>query len=319
MVEQAVEKASDFYMNLFTLEWQKLVLPVLMVLILSASALSTMDLKNSDESEELTELSLETMSNLTEVFLKTEYFNDSINQSQRALSEEITDRADERRDQLVSDRLTQKAFLGSLQELGFFPYTPEHDVPIPMPEKDYLKALAEVSYRQEQFDRLGDRLNSSENISLAEFEEEVRQIKSVDWRDEKVKNHLRNYSQPNSSAGIGGPGLTEEIRQRIIDEDFTELSFTAYLPSLLATFLIYYVVNAVAVQSARKAYGQIKRSRRRGKEQSDENNAGESGAQEETSSDEEKDSEDEEDSESVDEENKGEENKGEEKQEEGKE
>jgi hypothetical protein len=292
MVEQAVGKASDFYMDLFTVEWQKMVLPVLMVLILSASALSTMDLKNSDESEQLTELSLETMSNLTEAHMKTEYFKDSINQSQRALSQEISDRADERRDQLVSDRLTQKAFLGSLQRLGFFPYTPELDVPNFISEKDYLKSLAEVSYRQEQFESLGERLNSSENISLAEFEEEVQRIKSVDWRDEEVKNYLRNYSQTNGSAGMGGPGLTEEIRQKIIDEDFSELSFTAYLPSLLATFLIYYVVNAVAVQSARKAYGQIKRSRRREKEQSDENETGKSRQQEETSSDEQKDSED---------------------------
>lgn len=316
MVEQAVEKASDFYMNLFTLEWQKLVLPVLMVLILSASALSTMDLKNSDESEQLTELSLETMSNLTEAHMKTEYFNDSINQSQRALSQEISDRADERRDQLVSDRLTQKAFLGSLQRLGFFPYTPELDVPNFISEKDYLKSLAEVSYRQEQFESLGERLNSSENISLAEFEEEVQRIKSVDWRDEEVKNYLRNYSQTNGSAGMGGPGLTEEIRQKIIDEDFSELSFTAYLPSLLATFLIYYVVNAVAVQSARKAYGQIKRSRRREKEQSDENETEKSGQQEETSSDEQKDSEDGQETTETEEK---EENSGEDKPEEGKE
>jgi len=316
MVEQAVGKASDFYMNLFTLEWQKLVLPVLMVLILSASALSTMDLKNSDESEQLTELSLETMSNLTEAHMKTEYFKDSINQSQRALSQEISDRADERRDQLVSDRLTQKAFLGSLQRLGFFPYTPELDVPNFISEKDYLKSLAEVSYRQEQFESLGERLNSSENISLAEFEEEVQRIKSVDWRDEEVKNYLRNYSQTNGSAGMGGPGLTEEIRQKIIDEDFSELSFTAYLPSLLATFLIYYVVNAVAVQSARKAYGQIKRSRRREKEQSDENETEKSGQQEETSSDEQKDSEDGQETSETEEK---EENSGEDKPEEGKE
>lgn len=316
MVEQAVGKASDFYMDLFTVEWQKMVLPVLMVLILSASALSTMDLKNSDESEQLTELSLETMSNLTEAHMKTEYFNDSINQSQRALSQEISDRADERRDQLVSDRLTQKAFLGSLQRLGFFPYTPELDVPNFISEKDYLKSLAEVSYRQEQFESLGDRLNSSENISLAEFEEEVQRIKSVDWRDEEVKNYLRNYSQTNGSAGMGGPGLTEEIRQKIIDEDFSELSFTAYLPSLLATFLIYYVVNAVAVQSARKAYGQIKRSRRREKEQSDENETEKSGQQEETSSDEQKDSEDGQETSETEEK---EENSGEDKPDEGKE
>lgn len=316
MVEQAVEKASDFYMNLFTLEWQKMVLPVLMVLILSASALSTMDLKNSDESEQLTELSLETMSNLTEAHMKTEYFNDSINQSQRALSQEISDRADERRDQLVSDRLTQKAFLGSLQRLGFFPYTPELDVPNFISEKDYLKSLAEVSYRQEQFESLGERLNSSENISLAEFEEEVQRIKSVDWRDEEVKNYLRNYSQTNGSAGMGGPGLTEEIRQKIIDEDFSELSFTAYLPSLLATFLIYYVVNAVAVQSARKAYGQIKRSRRREKEQSDENDTGKSRQQEEKSSDEQKDPEDGQETSETEEK---EENSGEDKPDEGKE
>ena len=316
MVEQAVGKASDFYMDLFTVEWQKMVLPVLMVLILSASALSTMDLKNSDESEQLTELSLETMSNLTEAHMKTEYFNSSINQSQRALSQEISDRADERRDQLVSDRLTQKAFLGSLQRLGFFPYTPELDVPNFISEKDYLKSLAEVSYRQEQFESLGDRLNSSENISLAEFEEEVQRIKSVDWRDEEVKNYLRNYSQTNGSAGMGGPGLTEEIRQKIIDEDFSELSFTAYLPSLLATFLIYYVVNAVAVQSARKAYGQIKRSRRREKEQSDENETEKSGQQEETSSDEQKDSEDGQETSETEEK---EENSGEDKPDEGKE
>lgn len=316
MVEQAVGKASDFYMDLFTVEWQKMVLPVLMVLILSASALSTMDLKNSDESEQLTELSLETMSNLTEAHMKTEYFNDSINQSQRALSQEISDRADERRDQLVSDRLTQKAFLGSLQRLGFFPYTPELDVPNFISEKDYLKSLAEVSYRQEQFESLGERLNSSENISLAEFEEEVQRIKSVDWRDEEVKNYLRNYSQTNGSAGMGGPGLTEEIRQKIIDEDFSELSFTAYLPSLLATFLIYYVVNAVAVQSARKAYGQIKRSRRREKEQSDENETEKSGQQEETSSDEQKDSEDGQETSETEEK---EENSGEDKPDEGKE
>ena len=315
MVEQAVDKASDFYIDLFTVEWQKMVLPVLMVLILSASALSTMDLKNSDESQQITELSLETMSNLSEAYMKTEYFNDSVNRSQEALSRDISDRATERKNELTSGMYTEKAFIGSLQKLGFFPYNPEFDVPLPVSEKDYLSALAEVSYRQAEFNDLEARLNSSENISMTEFQEEVDRVKGVEWRDEEVKSYLRNYSKPEGSAGMGSTGLTEELRQRVIEEDFDELSFTAYLPSILATFLIYYVVNAVAVQSGRKVYGQVKASRKKIEEESGEEES-ETDKDEETNLEEEEESSEDEGKDSEDDED---ENTGEEKGEEGQE
>ncbi|AOV95145.1 hypothetical protein AQV86_04450 [Nanohaloarchaea archaeon SG9] len=262
-MEDAADKASDFYMDLFTFEWQKLVLPFLMVLILSASAFSTIDLKQGDRSSKIVELSIETTSNLSEASIRTTYFNDTVNRSFENLSREIDDRADKRMKELTSGSYRYKLSIAGLQNLGFFPYTPEHKIPLRMSEKDYLTALAEIKYRREQSKLLWERLNSSENITLEEFESEFDRIENVDWKSEEVKAYLRNYSRPEESVGFESKELTRDARQKVIDEEFDQLSFTDYIPGLIATFMIYFVVSAVAVESVRKAVRQFKASRER--------------------------------------------------------
>lgn len=256
-MDEFAEKASRFYTDVFTLEWKKMVLPVIMVLALSVSAYSTLDLRDSPESEQRMELSVETMTNISAVHLKKEYFNDSVNKTQRQLGEEISQQAQRRQKQLTSGTIRTKAQIAHIQKLGLFPYTPELYVPVQGSREDTVGALALVHYRQEQFTQLDERLNSSENMSLEEFNSEVQRIRDTEYRDEEVQNYFENNSL-NENTGLGTSTVTGEIENKITQENIRPLTFTSYLPAILATFLLYYVVNALAVETGRKAYTQVK-------------------------------------------------------------
>lgn len=54
------ESISDFYVELFSPEWKKFFLSILMVLLLSVSAFSTLSLKQSPELDRRMEISVET-------------------------------------------------------------------------------------------------------------------------------------------------------------------------------------------------------------------------------------------------------------------
>ncbi|MFB6175410.1 MAG: hypothetical protein ABEJ87_05585 [Candidatus Nanohalobium sp.] len=275
MADDFAGKASDFYMDLFTLEWKKLVLPVLMVLLLSASAFSTLSLRKNPDMNRRLDASVQTMTNVSVAFLETEYFNDSINLSRRELTRQITSKGDRMAKEATPSHFSQLAAAGKIQKIGIFPYAPELDTPVPAPRKKFFASIAVVGYRQESFSRLGKQLNSSSNISLKEFNSRVRDIISVSWKDSEVKAYLRNYSSNTSPGRAGGIDLPEKTRQQIIDEDIPELGFSSYIPALVATFLLYYVVNAVLVESGRKAMGGIRETSEPGSGESEDSGTGE--------------------------------------------
>ena len=255
-----IGKASDFYIDLFSPEQKKLILPVIMVLILSASAFSAIELKQSSETDKIADLTLESYTDLNKVSLKTDFFNESVNESRQELVKEIDQKRDSQANKLES-RVRNQRIIAGLQNLGLFPFTAELRSNSPeMSEKSFLTFYAEFVYRQRQFYELGEKLNSSENMSLSEFESEFARIKNVDWNDKQMKDFLKNYSRPEGASGNVNVEF-EEARQKIINEEFDQLSFTDYLPSLFGTFLIYFVVNAVVLESGKRAIRELKNPR----------------------------------------------------------
>lgn len=259
-MEDFVKKASNFYTDVFTVEWKKMVLPVIMVLALSASAYSTLDLRNSPQSEQRMELSVEAMTNISAVSLKTEYFNDSTNKSGKQLAQEISKEFQREEKQLNSEKFMRKAQIGQIQKIGLFPFTPELYTPVPAGREDAVSSLAVIHYRQEQFEKLDERLNSSENMTLEEFNSNVETIRNSSWENEKVQNFVENYTLDEDS-GAGVLTTDEKIREQMRTGEIEKLSFISYLPAILATFLFYYVFNAFAVETGRKLYGRIKESK----------------------------------------------------------
>lgn len=266
-MEEFVEKASDFYADIFTVEWNKMVVPVIMVLALSVSAYSTLDLRNSPESEERIELSVEAMTNLSESFLRTSYFNDSVNKTGEEISREIEDKIDRRQEKLNTDNLKRKSQIAQIQKLGLFPFTPELYTPVHAGRKDAVSALGIIQYRQDRFDQLDKRLNSSENISLEEFDNKIEEIRDSRWEDQKVQDFVENYSYEESNGAVSGLG--GDIRESMKTGDIQELTFMDYIPAIFATFVLYYVLNALAVETGRKAYRQINISRNNSEDEKD--------------------------------------------------
>ncbi len=259
MEESLADEASDLYMNLFSPDWRKFILPVFMTLILAASALATVSLRQSPEMEQRTDLTAETMLNMTSISLETRYFNDTINMTQEQMTREVTEEAYRREKDLKPGMYRQKAMISYVQRSGLFPFIPETYVPLQAPREEYLGTAAVVSYRMEKMQQIGERLNSTENVSYSEYNEEVKDLREVTWRSEEVKDHLRNFTGlTKGENNLESLLAREDIRKSLINENVGSLKLGDYAPALAGTFLLYFVLNSVIVEAVRKAYSRRK-------------------------------------------------------------
>lgn len=235
----------NFIMKTFRLEKSKLILPVLMCAVLVTGALSITSLE--DTGEDLTQVSLESVTNNTIIHIEREYFNDSINHSQTDIREQNS--YDRRKEEIMSKPLVRKRALMSkiVINSGLLPLTPDMMSP-PFQDKELMETQAVLLYRVNRLNDLGEEINSSSNYSYNQFQEEASDIRGITWGDREVNNFVSNYSEDSTSGILGSQNRIEDLRSGNI----SNVTLLSFIPSVFSTFLIYFCINALIIEVYRE-------------------------------------------------------------------
>lgn len=241
----------EFLSEAFQLEKKKLIMPVLMSLLLFAGAASTLTLQDG-LSETVAENSLNAMTELTVLFITENQYNSTLNTSVEERQEDLRMRNEIRQLEVEARPLFHTRVLLSnfAFKSGLFPLAPEAERPI-ISDKVAAKSFALMMYRQERLQQLGRKANRSENYSYSEFQADVEEIKSKKWDSPEVQQFLDNYSNSETTGPAFGR-LGDELIEKAKTGNFSELSYASFIPSIIATFIAYFVLNALLVETGRK-------------------------------------------------------------------
>lgn len=225
-------------------DFQKLVLPVLMTLILVLGVFSTFDLQQSYGEESLN-LTLESLTDQQVLQVRDRHFpetmdkplNSAVDESNRDLRSKINEMRS--RPLFMPKGLLSRMIF----ESGAFPLIPERMLAPWNPEEEYVRAVGLLRYRNDRIADLGEKADGS--YTYSEFQKDVESIRSKEYRSENVQAFLEN------STGSDGATLSflEDVSlDKVISDGVNSISVLDFLPSFFATFIIYYLIGAVSVQ-----------------------------------------------------------------------
>lgn len=234
-------------------DFQKFVLPVLMSVILVLGVFSTFDLQESYGKKSLN-LTLESLTEKHVLQVRDRYFPETMD---RPLKNEINSIDRERRTE-INDLRSRPLFMpeGLLSrmifESGAFPLVPERTLAPWNPEKDYVRAVGLLRYRNNRISGLGEKTGSS--YSYPQFQSDVAIIRSKSYEREEVQAFVRNNS---SDEGFTLSFLEDVSVEKIISNGVDSISFSDFLPSFFTTFVFYYLLGALSVQANKEVVEKV--------------------------------------------------------------
>lgn len=227
-------------------DWEKFVLPGVMIFLLIGGAYSTLSLQEDYGSETLN-MTVESLTERQVLAVREQQFSDSLDRPYEEMRGEIQNNLIEERNSLRSQPLFPlKGWLSRLVfRSGAFPAMPEKDLAPWGPEKEYVRAVSLLRYRTAKIQELGDRAVGRPDYSYQNFQQDVEDIKARGWKSEEVQSFLENSSEEASvNLGFLGGTTLEKVKSDGVDS----LSFFSFLTPVLVTFLLYYLIGAVSVQ-----------------------------------------------------------------------
>lgn len=258
-------KIRNLVLEVVSFEKKKTVLPVLMVSILLLSVAYGLHLRDSQSlDEKMTDKSRSVMANLTIIQLESDYFPVKSGINNQTSLRESQERINENTDLSFSKK--NKIMLApAIFALGTdtYPFTPGNNLDdlylednsqsILFPFKDgyvatkeQVTSLSEIMYMQKEFENLEQRLNST-NMSYSEFQAEISEIKSVSYADSELRQSLFKDGLPERMNNFPNE-LNDNFRQ----DNWKELQLIHFIPSAIATFVLYYLLSGIAVVSYRR-------------------------------------------------------------------
>ena len=113
--------------------------------------------------------------------------------------------------------------------------------------KEYIAGGLEVHYYAKEYTKLGQDLNSS-NISFEEYRNRTNSIKSEEYGDGEIAETVIPFNQ----SGHGTVSLfessdisEERLYELIENDEFKEVQLIHFIPTILSTFLMYYIVSGM--------------------------------------------------------------------------
>lgn len=245
---QYLRDSKKFLSNALEPDIQKLVLPVVMTLLLVSGAFSTLDLQESYGEKSLN-VSLEMITELQVLNARNHTFPNSLNRSAKSLQENISDSADKKKNQIRQQSgFRMKGFLSiAVFKSGAFPLVPDKTLAPWGSEKDYVRAISLTRYRSGKIQELVEKANNTENYSYSNFKTDIGEIKQRKWDSEEVQGYLDDQNTTKGSVGLIG----QLNYQKVKSDGVSEIGVQSFLPSIFATFILYYLIGAVAVQANR--------------------------------------------------------------------
>jgi hypothetical protein len=274
-----------FLKNALKLEKKKLILPSLIVLTLSVSIIGGLYLRdglNYDEKflDEQEELFIETQRAAIEegYFPNKSRFGTENSTKSNQLKENLRDRIKSKYSAKREIDLQEAAVIVAPILLGsesyLVPLTPSsinigisrnHEGLIFKQENGYVYTNEVVTffgkvgyleyYREENFDE------NSFDVSLEEYRGEIDQIIEKDRlsRSERSKSvkHLKN----DSKGGLFGEKTAKSIGgyENYKNDEIVEIGFIHFIPSLIATFILYYLISGFLIELVRTHLSKLNR------------------------------------------------------------
>lgn len=226
--------------------WEKFVLPGIMTLLLLAGAFSTVSLQDGYGKETLN-ITLESLTERQILAVQEQRFPDSLDRPFEEMRNEITsERIDERNDLRSRPLFPVKGWLSRLVfDSGAFLMIPDRDLAPWGPEEEYVKTVSLLRHRTAQIQDLGDKAAVSASYSYEDFQRDVEEIRSKSWRSDEVQQFVENRSEEASlNLGFLGDTSLEQVKE----DGISDTGLLDFLPSLLITFIFYYLIGAVSVQ-----------------------------------------------------------------------
>jgi prefoldin subunit 5 len=258
--------------NTLHFEKKKLVLPALIVFILASSVIYGLDLRdNQDLDEEFFEPRLETVTELSLIHTNSEYYPNisglNTEADRRAASEEVYESTNSDPEVLAKKHilalpavfaidndlipLTPSTFIygstGDNKESLLFSMNDGYVV-----SNETFEVLLEIQYRQGKLRGLQREINKT-NMSYQSFQQRVEQIKSVNYEDEELQEYVFNKeNSTEKSSGIASLGPEHSgLKEKLRNNNLKEIRFYHFIPSLVATFLVYYIVSGLVLTGLR--------------------------------------------------------------------
>jgi hypothetical protein len=233
-------------------DFEKFVLPALMSFLLIFGVYSTFDLQSSYGENSL-DITLESLTEKQVLQVQDRKFPETM---ERPLETALSEKDKELRSKINSMRskplFMPKGLLSRMIfESGAFPFVPERMLAPWNPEQSYVEAVGLLRFRTDRISELEDR---GDNYSYSEFQMDVEVIRSAGFENENVQDFLEN-----SSSGSGATlSFMEDVSlEQVMSDGVDSVGLIDFLPSFLATFLIYYFVGAFSVQGNKELVDKI--------------------------------------------------------------
>lgn len=221
-------------------DFQKFVLPVLMSLLLLMGVFSTFDLQKSYGEESLN-LTLESLTDQQILQVRDRHFPETMDQPVNTELDEANNDLRSSINEMRSRPLFMpKGLLSRMVfESGAFPLMPDRILAPWNPEKEYVRAVGLLRYRNDRIAMLGEEADS-----YSEFQEGVDNVRSADYSSEEVQAFVENSSSDSATLSF----MDDVSLQQVVSDGVDSISVLDVLPSFFATFIVYYLIGAVSVQ-----------------------------------------------------------------------
>lgn len=249
--------------KIFSSEWKKLVLPSLAVFFMLFSILGLYNIRATGIDAEVTQTSFESIHNRGVEYGEKFAYNISMNQSRTDI---------EKPAQEWMQNPVNFASVGSIFAVYWSPtflLEPSDTLLLENPDSTFFKpsqgyflsrevpeTLLKIRYTGLKSQQVMLEANRT-NMSLSTYRERMNRIGNVTLNDSVVREleQLRNQSRPLGDPTAGVVGNLEggfDLRDVYLDQGFQEVQWYHFAPGLIATFVFWFVVNALMVESVRK-------------------------------------------------------------------
>jgi hypothetical protein len=262
-------------------EKRKMILPVLMCLFLAFTVALTMVFRAQGLEQQYSEPVLEGSSELRKLSLEAQYFNESVSADVRnkARTELESFERQWRSDLFSLDPVSKAPFLiGGVYFSDAFPLLPAQpsivdastigfdnrftDFPFPRSKgyvlsEDLFAAQTKLFYVQRRYSLVSSRIEENrENWTLQRFRSKASEIEQTEYSDPEIAQYLKDPLLPVEDGAEAAPTLPlgvglDSLMLEPLESGIKEVRFYHFIPSFLATFALYYVINAFIVAGLR--------------------------------------------------------------------
>lgn len=252
-------KIKSLVIEILKYDKKKLILPGLMICLLVSSLMYGSYLRDqANKDQKIIDQFKDENTNYNEARLELEYFP---NQTEYNNTDEIeTQNKDNRITR--TDQVLLMPFIAT--ETVLYPLNPktigslhasslELSYPSINPEngyvwsKEYIAGGLEIYYYAKEYSKLDQDLNSS-NISFEEYKNRANSIKSEEYGDGEIAETVIPFNQSGYSTVslFESSDISEERLYELIENDeFTEVQLIHFIPTILSTFLMYYILSGM--------------------------------------------------------------------------